>query len=481
MLYTNYDCSIPEMQNSRTALKWYLLKKQIILSRFRCLTVQNNSRDNTSLWLKFNELRFMRLKYSKQRSLAAMSALIFFVRNAVTYPFAFIRKGSRTHATSTHVADGRLYALDLARFVAMVFMMQGHVLDAVVSRNDLVITEFPWNVWHLIRGFTAPVFLMVSGAVHAFATKRSESGQVREDVLAKRIRWAFTIIGIGYLLTFPASRVWDLPFVPETNWQSFLAVNILQLTGATMLLFVMVVASTKNVAQMGRRGLVTALAILTVTPLMQHAASLAVLPFWVRAFLDSNTGSIFPVFPFSAYLFVGLFIGSLLHAIPKEQRDAALLHNSWRYGIVVCAVGLVTQFIMLQLGTPLQELEGPMSIPLFVSRVGIVLMVFSGAVWILNHTWRYRNWYSLFGTKSLWIYIIHLIILFGTPWSSSIGRTHFHKLSVETGVLLAVAIIATTLLCALAFDWYAKQPWALRWKKPLLIVGYGAIVLALLV
>ena len=84
-----------------------------------------------------------------------MSTLLFFVRNAVTFPFTWIGRGARTHASNTHIADGRLYALDLARFVAMVFMMQGHVLDAVVNRSDLVVTEFPWNLWHLIRGFTS--------------------------------------------------------------------------------------------------------------------------------------------------------------------------------------------------------------------------------------------------------------------------------------------------------------------------------------
>ena len=104
----------------------------------------------------------------------------------------------------------------------MCFMMQGHVLDALVTRDVIVTTELPWSIWHLIRGFTAPIFLMVSGAVHAFATKRDEDGRVREDVIAKRIRWAFTIIGIGYFMMFPAGRVWDFPFVSDAGWQWFL-------------------------------------------------------------------------------------------------------------------------------------------------------------------------------------------------------------------------------------------------------------------
>ncbi|MCX6140750.1 MAG: heparan-alpha-glucosaminide N-acetyltransferase domain-containing protein, partial [Candidatus Kapabacteria bacterium] len=113
-------------------------------------------------------------------------------RGALSQPYqrgvatAESRRASRTF---TVVPDGRLYALDLARFMAMLFMMQGHVLDALVSSSVIDISHAPWNVWHWIRGLTAPVFLMVSGAVHVFATKRDADGRVREDVMGKRIRW----------------------------------------------------------------------------------------------------------------------------------------------------------------------------------------------------------------------------------------------------------------------------------------------------
>ncbi|MBP7094033.1 MAG: DUF1624 domain-containing protein, partial [Candidatus Kapabacteria bacterium] len=122
-------------------------------------------------------------------------------RGALTQPLqrdAATRDGRRSKSTHTVVPDGRLYALDLARFLAMLFMMQGHVLDTLVSPAVIDITQAPWNIWHWIRGLTAPVFLMVSGAVHVFATKRDAHGRVREDVMGKRIRWAITIMGLGY-------------------------------------------------------------------------------------------------------------------------------------------------------------------------------------------------------------------------------------------------------------------------------------------
>lgn len=410
-----------------------------------------------------------------------MSAILLFMRNALALPQTRYRRDAATTVLHTRVGDGRLYALDLARFLAMVFMMQGHVLDALVSRTEMSVTEFPWNLWHLIRGYTAPVFLMVSGAVHAFATKRNSDGTVRNDVLAKRIRWAFTIVGIGYLITFPASRVWDLPFVPEQNWNNFLAVNILQLTGATMLLFVLVVASTKSVKQMGSRGLIAAVVMLAFTPIIQHAHQVEWLPRWLGAYLTSGHGSIFPLFPFAAYLFVGLYVGSKLAAISNEQRDNVLLRNGWRYGAAIAGIGFVLQEALRYAGVPGADLDGPMSVPLFISRVGVVLIVFSAAVLVLHHTWNMRRWYSLFGTKSLWIYIIHLLVLFGTPWTSSIGRTHYHSVSTPVAILLAAAIIGLTLVCAWTFDWYSKQPWSARWQRWLVPSAYIALLIALLV
>ena len=242
-----------------------------------------------------------------------MSELVLALRGAITLPLERLGiVGPVEHvAAFTRVEAGtRLYALDLARFIAMCFMMQGHVLDALVTREVIVTSEFPWSIWHLIRGFTAPVFLMVSGAVHAFATKRYEDGRVRDDVVSKRIRWALTIIGIGYYMMFPAGSVFHLPFVSESGWSHFWGVNILQLTGATMLLFVLTMAGTRSVAQMGRRALWVTAGILVATPFLQAASSEQFAPLWLQDYLTTGYGSLFPIFPFGAYLFAGLAVGA---------------------------------------------------------------------------------------------------------------------------------------------------------------------------
>ncbi|GMV53147.1 MAG: DUF1624 domain-containing protein [Chlorobi bacterium] len=402
-----------------------------------------------------------------------MSELILKVRQAIALPFGWVLPGVQTRSRSAVVsADGRLYALDFARFMAMVFMMQGHVLDAVVSQSYISVTEFPWNIWHIVRGFTAPTFLMVSGAVHVFATRREEDGTVKADLLSRRIRWALTIIGIGYFMMFPANSLWDLPYVQPVTWNTFLAVNILHLTGVTLLLYVLVAASTKNVQQLGRRALGVSIAILALTPLMQNPSVTAGLPKWLVPYINISTGSLFPVFPFAAFLFVGLFVGSLMHAAPREQRNEVLKTYAWRIGLITALLGFLATYIMQKTGVNPEYYSSSMSIPTFVLRVGVVLCFFSLSVWILERTWSLRNWYSVLGKKSLYIYIIHLVLLFGTPWASSFGRTHYRALSLQQGIVVALIIILVTLAIAITMDWIGRQKWFERKKQ---IVQYALL------
>ncbi len=353
--------------------------------------------------------------------------------------------------------DGRLYALDLARFMAMVFMMQGHVLDALVSPQIIDVAHPPWSVWHWIRGFTAPVFLMVSGAVHVFASKRGDDGTIKASVLAKRIRWAITIMGLGYLMFFPASRLWDLPFLGPAEWAQFLSVNILQLTGVTLLVFVLVMARTHSAQAMGRVGLATGLVILALTPIVSSPSVVSAVPAWIAAYLTFAKGSLFPFFPFGAYLFLGVTLGAYLHGIPGEGRDRALVRVGLTVGTGIAAMAFGIHHVLLANGIDGPMLESPQSVLLVVRRVGIVLLIFSGSVWVLHRTYRLREWYVLFGTRSLYIYVIHLLLLYGSPWWDGIGRTSFRQFDLASGLGILAIIMASTLVMAWGIDRYERS------------------------
>ncbi|MEY3385574.1 MAG: hypothetical protein RIR53_385 [Bacteroidota bacterium] len=350
----------------------------------------------------------------------------------------------------------RLYALDLARFIAMLLMIQGHVLDALVLPTVIDVTQPPWNVWGWIRGLTAPVFLTVSGAVHVFAAKRAADGMITETTLERRMRWAVTILVIGYLLVFPGKRIIDLPYVAIEGWRTFFAVNILQLVGVAMIAFVSVMQTTRSVADMGRRAMITSALILLCSPLVHLEAVHAHMPMWLRPYLTSQYGSLFPFFPFATYLFLGVVIGARLHAIAAEDRDAELLRLGTRIGLPLALLGYGLLYGLVAMGVPQRSIDNADSILLVAARFGVVLVIFAGAVKLLKITWRLRSAYILFGSKSLYIYVIHVILLFGSPWWDGIGRTKAKSLELSEGLLALVIIVSLTLLMAWMIDRYQR-------------------------
>lgn len=370
----------------------------------------------------------------------------------------------------------RLYALDLARFVAMLLMIQGHVLDALVMPSVIDVTQPPWNIWSWIRGLTAPVFLTVSGAVHVFAAKRNAEGRILDSTLERRMRWAVTILVIGYLLVFPGKRVIDLPYVTSEGWHTFFAVNILQLVGAAMIVFVAVMQSTRSVADMGRRAALAAALILACSPLAHLDVVHAMLPIWLQPYLTSQYGSLFPFFPFATYLFLGVVIGARLHALPSEERDARLVQMGVRFGIPLAILGYGLLYGLVAMGVSQKSIDNADSVLLVAARFGAVLVIFAGAVKLLRLTWRLRSSYILFGSKSLYIYVIHVVLLFGTPWWDGIGRTQAKSMTLGRGLAALLVILAATLALAWLIDKYQHASIAESTRRRLRAVMVGMLI-----
>lgn len=367
----------------------------------------------------------------------------------------------------------RLHAFDVARCLAMLLMMQGHVLDALVRTSELDTAIQPWSTWHAIRGITAPIFLMVSGIVHVFAFKRDERGYMRQDLVERRLRWAFTIIGLGYLLVFPANRVFDLPFVPADAWKMSTAVNILQLTGVTLILFVVTMQHATSARQMGQRAIAVAACILAAAPLAPMIPWTTVVPLWVAAYFTTATGSLFPMLPWSAYLFLGVAIGAYLHGQTVEARLSIVRTHTLLLGAAAVGVAYLVQYGAGMVGISADAFESPMSSILVIRRTGFVLMIFSASAVItaVLPLWL-RSFAVTVSGKSLWIYAVHLVLLFGTPWFNGVGRMYFRSLSLQQGIIGVVVISILTVGVAYLVDLAQRRPWPLsvkRWWNGLLI------------
>ncbi|MFN8359160.1 MAG: acyltransferase [Candidatus Kapaibacterium sp.] len=362
---------------------------------------------------------------------------------------------ARQHASQVN-SNSRLFVLDLARCVAMIMMIQGHTLDALTDPQLLNIHEFPWNIWNFIRGLTAPVFLIVSGAVHVFSIKRDTTGRMNEATMMKRIRWALLIMSVGYLLVFPANRIFDLPYLNYEAWKQFFQTNILQLTGVALLLVVWASRSTRSVKSLGIVSAVVTFAIFALTPFMHAISWSEYMPEPISSFLSYQHGSLFPIFPFAGFLFAGVSFGAYLKSMSAEERDEFLLKKSAIYGAVLLAIAGIGAVLLNQL--PLPNHDFMMSNPAFMFiRIGLILIIFSLMARLHRRLQAYREIYSFFSKHSFHVYIVHLLLIYGTPWFSSFGRIYAKSQSVGMSFSVAVGVIIVTLSSIYLSDYIQKN------------------------
>ncbi len=347
------------------------------------------------------------------------------------------------------VSTKRVVVLDLARFVAMLLMIQGHTIDALASREWLNIDVFPWSIWHFLRGFTAPVFLTISGAAHVFANKRDENGKLLSRITVKRVRMALTLIFIGYLLMFPAANVWDLPFIESRYWPIFLRANILQLIGISLLMVLALYLLTRTDKALKSSALVVALVITVLSPFVHSINWFDYLPQAIAAYLSFESGSLFPVFPYAAFMFYGLYIGVLLKDIERAERVDFILKRFISFGAIIVLAGYGIKAIIAYLGYESSFRANP---GVIIYQVGFVLVGLSCCAAFFKLTKKLSYFYILFGKRALFIYILHLVILYGSHFFGSLATIYKKTLPFASTLIIALSLIIFCLLLVYLYE-----------------------------
>src|SRR5687768_9715836 len=96
----------------------------------------------------------------------------------------------------------RLAFIDLTRVLAILMMIQGHTLDALLSIDYRATTGF--YVWSFVRGLTSCLFLFLSGFLFTIVTYRRWPLYTADlGAIGSRVRRYMVLLALGYLLHFP--------------------------------------------------------------------------------------------------------------------------------------------------------------------------------------------------------------------------------------------------------------------------------------
>ena len=187
--------------------------------------------------------------------------------------------------------DRRIVAVDWLRGLSVLFMIQHHATDLLLSPLKLT-AAYGWI--DRVDGLVAPAFTLAAGFSLGLVQVR-ERGASAAAPHALPHRPGARGGDSGQLALVPALR--------EPHW--LLRLDILHCIGFSLLLaLLLALGLARRPAALRFAALATGLGLFAVTPLLEGV------PGALGNFLNINEGSVFPVLPWAGYVFVGVALGA---------------------------------------------------------------------------------------------------------------------------------------------------------------------------
>jgi uncharacterized membrane protein len=334
----------------------------------------------------------------------------------------------------------RVIFIDLARALAVVMMVYGHTVSALLGAEY---RAGPWfDAWTFQRGLTSSLFMLLAGFAFSIATTRHWSTHMQlSAALWKRLRRFGLFILLGYALHFPVSRLWHLYGTSEERWRSLLQVDVLQLIGVTFIAVQLLVLTVRSRRAFMAAALLLAAAIVAATPAVWSIDWERRLPFAIAAYLMPPPASQFPLFPWAAFVLIGAGTGQI-YARWGAGHLSAFANGFMMTGAALAAITLLPLFGKDPLGwVPL----------LVVLRTGICLVLLGLIAHASRFITRLPHVFGAVAQESLLIYFIHLCIVYGSVWNMGLAQLWGETLSPAATALVVAAMLAAMIV--LAWQW----------------------------
>jgi uncharacterized membrane protein len=302
-------------------------------------------------------------------------------------------------------STGRRGYLDWVRGLAVLVMIQAHVLDSWTRADVRDTSAFAWSM--IVAGFGAPLFLLLAGVSVALSAgskwRRTGDESAAAMAVVKRGAWIFLL---AFLFRIQA---WILGWGPP---RTLLKIDILNIMGPSIIVAAALWGAFRGRVQRSVAFATAATALSLIAPIVRSAALLDALPNALEAYLRPLTGSSsFCFFPWAGFVFAGACIGVLVDAARTPDAESHL--NRWfaatGFGLAVCAYAasfLPTAYAHSEFwgGSP----------AFFALRVGVMTAVIAVAYWwerlLVTPSWSPME---QLGRSSLFIYWIHVEMVYG--------------------------------------------------------------------
>lgn len=337
----------------------------------------------------------------------------------------------------------RLVLLDILRAIGVMLMIQGHTLDAVLSPLYKNGSAFMFQLWTFFRGLTAPFFFFSAGLAFVVATVKYTNGNlsVSKKTRFRRVKRIITLLLLGYGLHFPLELLYDPSSVPAENLKIFFFVDALHVISLSLLVILVISIFAKNTETLFRSYVVVAVLSLAIAPIIEPIKWENFLNPFFYSYLTFRSGSFFTFFPFSAYLFAGASFGAASIVMPVETRARALTTNFMKASFVSLALFLLFFPVQLKFVSPYVDYWRALP-AVNLLRFSIVGFVAGCVGYLSLRVRRFPKILPAIGKSSLTVYVVHLMIVYGSPINLGLAQLIPGGTNPAIAILLAAGVIS---------------------------------------
>ena len=301
---------------------------------------------------------------------------------------------------------GRRTYLDVLRGVAVLIMIEAHVIDSWTRVADRQTRAFGESL--ILGGFGAPLFLFLAGVAVAMSagSKARRTGDSRAAVRAVQRR-GLEIFLLAFVFRFQSYVLSHSP-----AW-GMLKVDILNIMGPSIILAAVLWGLFRTAHARIIAFAVATTAIVWTTPLIRRAESLSLLSDSLEAYLRPIPNlTNFTFFPWMAFVMAGAIAGVVLDAARSLQADRRV-NLAFAVGGLLAAWAAYKASFLPALGAP--SSFWTTSASFFFIRLGLMTAAIGVAYLWEQRPTAGKRWspLQLLGRSSLFVYWVHVELVYG--------------------------------------------------------------------
>ena len=308
-------------------------------------------------------------------------------------------------------------------------MLQGHTFHSFIKPE--LREQSPYVLSQFVGGFPPAVFLFLTGVTFAFILESNE-----RRGLTPWQRWLAALVRARYLFVLAILfrvQLWVFSF-GQSSWKDMFKVDVLNIMGLT--LFLLSPLAILPLAERARLSGLAGLLVAIISPVISQMDWTWMHPFLSDYIVPSYT--LFPIFPWAAFVAFGVASGSLLKVCKPEH-----LERFMQWTAVAGFVLLYTSQYLSNLPYSLYEKS-----EFWLNSPGLVFMKL-GALCLLGafaYLWSVRPWGSNWswvrqlGTTSLLVYWVHIELVYGRWFGYWKERLNAVEYTVFSLLLILVLI-----------------------------------------